>query len=148
MLSTIRHILRTGADLFRGSAILVALLLGTFCPLARAVENSRDQVAAATANAIDSLRAQIGQIQLTRNVTVQSIIDRTHGEEPFAAAVARAQQIGGPRWLNSQTVQVQLEIPGRRIARALGEIVQANPKQSPITADRSEEHTSELQSHS
>src|SRR5688500_5737051 len=87
----------------------------------------RDQVAAATARAVERLRAQIAREQVGRNVTVADILKSTGGNDNLVKTLQRSQMIGGPRWLDDQTCQVRLEIAGPRVAAALLQIVSAKP---------------------
>src|SRR5678816_1557117 len=69
-----------------------------------------DQIAAATENAIQALRHQVRAVRLDRDLTVGQFVDKSEGEHQLVTTLARAQQIGGPRWLDDQTAQVRLEI--------------------------------------
>src|SRR5438477_7624501 len=80
------------------------------------------QVAAATANAFLTLRGDVEQSSITPGLRVIDFLQRTDGQDAFNKALHRAEQIGGPRWLDDQTCQVRLEISGERIARALVDI--------------------------
>jgi hypothetical protein len=117
------------------SAFLLSLVLVGVAFSAPEQDSRRAQVDAATANAVEALRTQIGDTQLSRNLTVQDVLDRTHGNETLSKALWRAQQIGGPRWLDSQTCQVRLEISGTRVASVLTQIVTTNARYSPITPE-------------
>src|SRR4051794_41760916 len=57
----------------------------------------RDQKAAATARAVELLRAQIGREPIGRNITVQNLLDKTGGADYLVAVLQRAEQIGGAR---------------------------------------------------
>ena len=71
---------------------------------------ARDQIAAATGRALESLRAQITAETIGNGLTVQDLLDKTRTTKKFMQTLRRAQQIGGPRWLDPQTCQVRLEI--------------------------------------
>src|SRR5687768_5296009 len=94
---------------------LSAVLAGSIAH-AQLPDPRRDQVAAATARAVDRLRAQISTEQLGRGVTVGDVLRSTGGTDNFVKTLQRAQMIGGPRWLDDQTCQVRLEITGPRVA--------------------------------
>jgi hypothetical protein len=111
--------------------ILILLLLSG--PL-HAQESRRDQIAAASSNALESLRAQVAQSSIGENLTVADLLKRTHGSETLMKTLARAQQIGGPRRLDEQSYQVRLEISGQRVRAALLQIAGSNPKTTPIDA--------------
>src|SRR5947207_3320961 len=80
------------------------------------VEDRGSQVAAATAQAVQSLKSQITALPIARNLTVQELLDRTGGEDEFVSALERSEQIGAPRWIDEHTCQVKLEISGDRVA--------------------------------
>lgn len=100
-------------------------------------ESARSQIIAASSNAMDSLRRDIEQrrIDPTSNLTVGDFLDRTAGEDHLAKTLRRAEQIGGPRWVDEQTCQVKLEIGGDQVAQTLVEIALTDPRRSPIAVD-------------
>jgi len=96
----------------------------------------RAQVAAANANAIDALRTEVYAVPLSRGVTVRDLVERTGSQTDLNQILSRAEQIGGPRWLDGQTCQVRLEISGRRIAPVLLQMTNIAHERTPIrTAD-------------
>jgi hypothetical protein len=113
--------------------MLLAVMLLT--PAVRAQDDRRGQISAATARAVEGLRAQIAAEPVARNVTVGDILKATDGAATLRKTLCRAQMIGGPRWIDDQTCEVQLEMSGLRVKNALLQIVDANPKKSPITSD-------------
>ncbi|HZK82279.1 MAG TPA: hypothetical protein VFC46_14455 [Humisphaera sp.] len=94
--------------------------------VARADDMRRDQVNAATAQAFDSLRHEVLAIHLANDLTVGAFLDRCRANDQMDATLKGAEQIGGTRWLDDQTVQVRLEIHGSDIARTIGEIAGKN----------------------
>ena len=92
----------------------------------------RAQVAAATANAIADLRAEILAARISPRLSVAKFLDQTNSIESLNQTIERSQQIGGPRWIDDQTCQVKLEISGARVAYTLVSIASAHPKLSPI----------------
>ena len=94
------------------------------------------QVSAAAADALESLRQEVLAASVAPNLSVRDLIDRVGGQEELDKTLRGAQRVGGGRWLDDQTVQVQLVIDGRRIAGTLANIVRANPKSSPLPVDR------------
>jgi hypothetical protein len=106
-------------------AITVCLVVAALTKPAHAQRGRRDdprraQVAAATENAIASLREQIVTKQLRRNLTVQTFLDETAGNNDLNRLLARSQLIGGPRVIDDDgTTQVRLEISGARVAQLL-----------------------------
>jgi len=98
----------------------------------RAREAMRD---AAIRNAVASLREQVEQEPVGRNLTVGDLLKRTGGETELTKTLDRAELIGGPRWVDDQTLQVHLEISGTRVLRAIEQIVASRPGKSPVPAD-------------
>src|SRR4051812_47446328 len=54
-----------------------------------------DQVAAATANAVDKIRADVEDEWLAPNLTVADFLDRTGAADELTNTLRRAEQIGG-----------------------------------------------------
>jgi hypothetical protein len=114
-------------------AILVLMLLTS---LVRGAEDVRDaQVAAATANAIEALRADVVDEPLSPKVTVRDLLKKTDASNELMKTLRRAQRVGGARWIDDQTCQVRLELTGDRVADALVQIAQTHADTSPIPAD-------------
>src|SRR4051812_47795684 len=113
------------------------ILLVVLAPavIAHAQDSRRDQIAAANARAVDALLAQISQERVGRNVTVGDLLNKTNSTDTFVKTLQRAQQIGGPRWIDDQTCQVRLEISGQRVAQALISLAQSNAKKSPLAPE-------------
>src|SRR3954468_24416350 len=80
-------------------------------PAAAPPDNPRDQAAAASRRALNSLRDQIGAESIGQGLTGNDPLKKTGTAKTFPKTIARAQQIGGPRWIDSQTCQVRLELP-------------------------------------
>ena len=97
------------------------------------VENS-PQVAAATAQAIAAMRDEISRASITRRVTVGEFLRRTGAEDELTHALERAELVGGPRWIDKDTCQVQLDMNGGRIVHILQQVQANKPKDSPVTA--------------
>jgi hypothetical protein len=118
---------------------IVMLVVATGAAVAQAqqadAKTRQEQVAAATSNAVASLRDQIAQQSMARNLTVGEFLNRTEGNDALNKTLQRAEQIGGPRWVDDQTCQVRLEITGQRVADALAQIAAVNPKTTPLPAD-------------
>lgn len=93
---------------------------------------------AASRRAVESLYDHISAESITSTVTVGSFIKDLDVKHEFMKTLYRADQIGGPRWLDQSTVQVQLEIPTERVVYALKQLKAAYPKQSPVTIDQIE----------
>src|SRR4051812_39472507 len=101
-------------------------------------EAERAQIAAATANAFYTLRRDVEGRQISPDLTVDEFLRRTEGREALTKALHRAEQIGGPRWIDDQTCQIQLEIAGARIVQALSDIAAAESSRSPMPANEIE----------
>src|SRR5947209_7626125 len=65
----------------------------------RDARDDRPQVTAAVHQAVSSMRDQIERTSVTRHVTVGDFLQRLHAEDDFAAALIRAEMVGGPRWV-------------------------------------------------
>jgi hypothetical protein len=111
----------------------------------RTEESDRSQVTAAACNAIETLRRDIEQrrIDAQSDLTVRDFLDRTSSEDQFVKTLRRAEQIGGPRWIDDQTCQVKLEIGGDRVAAALVEIANADPQRSPMSPEALDQRLSD-----
>ncbi len=121
----------------RFAAILVCCIVGcVVCCLASAAvaDDARrvEQVNAATSDAYDSLRGEVLALPLGNDFTAAALIDRNHARDQLAAVIQTARQIGGTRWLDEQTVQIRLELPGGDVARLLQTIAEHNTKILPM----------------
>src|SRR5215207_5055069 len=95
---------------------LIPLLLLFASAALAAPENMRDaQIDAATMDAIGRLRAEIEVQQLSPGLNVGGFLRQTAGDDDLIAALRRAEQIGGPRWIDSETCQVKLAIASERV---------------------------------
>jgi hypothetical protein len=92
------------------------------------------QLSAANANAVNNLMGDIEGEQIDATYTVHLFLDKTNSQPRLLAILQKAQQIGGPRWLDEQTCQIQLEIPGPSVAHEL--IAIAGDSASPLTPDQ------------
>jgi hypothetical protein len=135
--------------MFRGLTIILSLLsmLGVAALQPAAVAQSRTdprraQIDAATVDAMATLKRDIRATLLTPNLTVGDFVRQINSDDALDATIERAQQIGGPRWIDEQTCQVKLEMDGARIARALTSLAAVRPAQSPLPAAAIEQRTS------
>jgi hypothetical protein len=103
---------------------------------------TRAQIEAATADAIRVLKRDIRAATLTPNLTVGDFVSQTDSGDALDETIQGAQQIGGPRWIDDQTCQVKLEVPGAKVARSLVSIAAVRPRQSPLPAAALEQRTS------
>jgi hypothetical protein len=93
---------------------------------------NRSQVRAATADAVENLLDEVSRASLTRNLTVDDFLRRTNSRDEMIKVLQRAQQIGGPRWIDDHTCQIELQISGPIVAGALKRIGAANPRHAPL----------------
>src|SRR5262245_31231766 len=112
------------------------LLVLAWCVMAhaQATDPARAQVEAATANAAAALRADIAAARITPAFTVGQYLDTAGAPEVLDEIVRDARQIGGPRWINQQTCQVKLELPGSKVAYSLIALAGARANVTPIPA--------------
>jgi hypothetical protein len=105
-----------------------------------------EQVVAATSRAVKQLLDDVAQTPIDSKITVGEFLQRTRGEDELLQTLQRAEQIGGPRWVDDQTCQVQLEIAGARVARALSQIAASKPQRTPVPPDVLEARLSDWRS--
>jgi hypothetical protein len=90
-----------------------------------------DTVQAATNMAVANLYEQIAPLPLSAAQTVGQYVKANNLEDEFRDVLRRADQIGGPRWLDDYTAQIRLEIPVARVTYALKQFAAAHPRTSP-----------------
>src|SRR5687767_9325406 len=88
--------------------VTLAMLLSSASSLRAGTPNDprREQVAAANGHALAELRNAIYAESIGDGYTVRDLLKRTNSGKRFDDTIARAHQIGGPRWLDDQTCQV------------------------------------------
>ena len=96
-------------------------------------EGGRAQVRAATADAVSNLLEEVSRASLARNLSVGEFLRRTNSSDELVKVLQRAQQVGGPRWIDDHTCQIELQISGPVVAGALNRIAAANPRATPIS---------------
>jgi len=100
---------------------------------ARADDSVRQaEVAAAIADAQNSLRQQILATEIQSGLTVGDLLARIGGTDTLQPALAKAQQIGGTRWIDDQTCQIQLELDGSAVQQALLKSAADHPNLLPL----------------
>lgn len=114
---------------------LALLTLLMILAQAQAANGPGPQVDAAKSDALESLKRQIIVSHISSDLTVADLIGKVGGEAELERTLASAEELGGPRWLGDQAVQVRLSIDGSRIAKLLLKLVQSHPRQSPIGAE-------------
>jgi hypothetical protein len=112
--------------------VLLALLVRT--NNAPADDARSAQVAAATAGALLRLQDDIGDERLSPRLTVKQFLEQTGRTPQLLELLRRADQIGGPRWLDDQTCQVKLSVSGQRVEKLLENIAADLGPKSPIPA--------------
>jgi hypothetical protein len=117
------------------TVILLLLLAADVFAQADRARVDRDKVTAATAAAVQGLKEAVAKETVAPGITVGSILDKTKGHGELLKTLSRAEQPGGPRWVDDQTCQVRLEISGNLVGQALVNIAARQPKKSPIAAD-------------
>jgi hypothetical protein len=110
----------------------IILLLGAAGLAWAGEETGRSQVRAATADAVENLLDEVSRASLTRNLTVDDFVRRTNSRDELVKVLQRAQQIGGPRWIDDHTCQIELQISGPVVGAALKRIAAANPRHAPL----------------
>jgi hypothetical protein len=116
-------------------SLSVTLLMALLALPALAEDRAdRPQIAAATAEAVTDLLRQVRRTEIRSGITVEELLRRTGGTDDLNRVLSRAELIGGPRWIDADTCQIQLEISGSRVAHALEQIAANHPKESPLSA--------------
>ncbi len=86
-------------------------------------------------DAVARLYAQIAA-ETVGNVPVAQLIEQVNGYSIVMNGLAKAEQIGGPRAVGDEMVQVQLQISGSRAARLVLQAAAVKPEKSPIPPER------------
>src|SRR5258706_6509055 len=128
----IRPVMSMLAALATAAAMLPAQLARAQDRADRAAE--RPQIAAATAEAVASLRDSIERTPINHRVTVSDFLRRTGAQDELNRALQRAELVGGPRWVDDDTCQVQLEISGAAVAHLLEQLAVKYQKDCPASA--------------
>ena len=88
---------------------------------------SRPELAAATADAIDQIRGDVLQVSLAPDLTVRRFLDNTGGADALERRLETAQQRGGTRWRGANICEVRMEISGADVADELRKVAAARP---------------------
>ncbi|MFN4244201.1 MAG: hypothetical protein ACK4PI_13300 [Tepidisphaerales bacterium] len=92
---------------------------------------TRGQVQAATEAALRGLRAQVEALPLGEDLTVGAFLKSFRdGPDFMNRTLQRAQMVGGARVIDSETVQVRLDISGRVVADAIMQLAGAYQRQT------------------
>jgi hypothetical protein len=95
-----------------------------------------DTIRAATARAICALYDRVAAQPLTPNLNVGAYLKHVDLVDEFTKLLRQADQLGGPRWIDEYTCQVQLEISAMRVAYVLRQFAAAYPNRSHITVQQ------------
>jgi hypothetical protein len=107
----------------RLSLASLVLLNLTAVGLAQRSSAPRPEIQAAAGNAAAKLRDQIMRMPVAKDLPASSL-DR---------ALQKAQTVGGPRWVDNHTCQVQMEISGSQLADLLMQDLKEHPESSPLS---------------
>ena len=131
-------------------AAIIGILLGFLAVrLVRADDSiRRAEVAAATADAQGSLRQEILATQIDSGVTVGDILANAGGPQVLQPVIVAAEQIGGTRWIDDQTCQLQLDVAGHEVEKLLLKVSTDHPDHLPIPLDRLKVRLKTLESRS
>jgi len=69
---------------------------------------------------VDRLLAEVRTTELTKDIALGQLIDDLAATPFVREALAQSRQVGGPRYIAGDVVQVRLEAPGQAVADALG----------------------------
>src|SRR5688572_6473362 len=118
-------------------AVLPALLVRAAeptRPAERADDPVRVTIDAATRDAVEALVDEIARARLSGRVTAGQLLRDTASFDELRKTLQQAEQVGGPRWVDDRTCQVQLQVSGMRVAATLRRVAGANPDLSPLRA--------------
>jgi len=96
----------------------------------------RAEVAAANADAQESLRQGILAAEIEPGLTVGDLLAKSGGPAVLQPAIASAEQIGGTRWINDQTCQLQLDVDGKVVRELLLKNAADHPDSLPLPLKR------------
>jgi hypothetical protein len=113
----------------------VASAVLSLCAAAGGEELRRAQVSAATVDAVDSLYIEIAAMPIGQSITVEQLLEQMDRKGELIRTLQHAEQMGPPRWISGHTCQVQLQISGSRVGKALVEIASSDPRKTPVTPE-------------
>jgi hypothetical protein len=103
-------------------------------PIDKAAEREK-RVADAVENAVNALFEDLSKQQVFGKVTVRDLLIRTDSVDSFLATLRGADQIGGPRWVGEESVQVRLAVSGPVVVTSLVTIANDAKDRSPVKPD-------------
>jgi len=121
-------LLLAGAALVWPGPVALAVERGTG---AKPVVNQK-QVDLAMREAMANLMDDVGRTPLAQGVTVREFLRVAGGGEEVMKLIQTAEQVGGARWIDDRTCQVELQISGARVAHQIEMIARARPKDLPF----------------
>lgn len=117
--------------IFRFGAIL-AFVLALGAPLRGQEVVRQAQIGAAISEALDSLHREIASIPFGKDFTAGALVERTNSQDQIDALCQKAEQIGGARWLDDQTVEVRMELSGDAVEAVLQTIAEQHTNLLPM----------------
>jgi hypothetical protein len=118
----------------KGVCIILVLVVST-AAFAAAPDPHEAQVNAAVGDAVNRMRQDIETQPLSQDLTVADFLHQTGGRDELVQALHKADQIGGPRWIDGDTCQVKLTIDSQRVRDALVKIADESGRRSPLPPD-------------
>jgi hypothetical protein len=100
----------------------------------------RAEVAAANADAQESLRQEILATEIEPGLTVEDVLAKTGGPAALQPVLASADQIGGTRWIDDQTCQLQLDVDGKVVRDLLLKNAAEHPDRLPVSLESLKAH--------
>lgn len=101
-----------------------------------AASETLSPVARATNDAVARLYRETRKEPVFRDIDAGDLIDALDVEPDVLATIRHARQIGAPRAISENAVQVHMEINGSQISQILVSSAAAKPDQSPLAAKR------------
>ena len=99
-------------------------------------DQRRAQIQAAHTDALASLTEDVRSKRLLPDMTVGQFAQKTGSVDRLRRSLERSvRQVGDTRWPNSETCQVQLQVPGEEVARELVAIAADERDKSPLPAE-------------
>jgi hypothetical protein len=95
---------------------------------------TQDAIRAAQQRAVNDLYEQVSVLHVNSRTTVGQFAKALDADDDLVKILARADQIGSPRWLDARTCQVQLEISASRVGYVLKQLAAAYPRRAPASA--------------
>jgi len=132
-----------GRKLLLSSMLLLVALVATTIyaaedsgrqPGEQGLATAADVVRAATTKAVSNLYDQLADLPLSSKYTVRQFLQDIKAQDEFMEELQRADQIGGPRWIDDNTCQVRIEITAARVAQSLQRIAGAHARTTPLSA--------------